>query len=56
MCIHKSSLDAPLGHKAWLKGGSSSKDQDSMSLELKVVAISEDPKLQVDAMWSYPWA
>jgi len=43
-------------YRSWLRGGSTGKGPDFVSLKLKVVGRCEDPKLLADAMNSYPSA
>jgi hypothetical protein len=41
-------------YRSWLRGGSTGKGPDSVSLKSKAVARWADPKLLADAMKSYP--
>ena len=43
-------------HCSWLKGGSSGKRPNQMSLKLIAATHTSDPKLLAEIMRSYPWA
>ena len=60
-CLYEATVDDLIrafmqiaNYRSWLKGGSTGKGPDSASLKLKVVAMCGDPKLQADAMKSFP--